>query len=161
LSRCRDCGAEIRWVTTIKGHKMSVDAEPSPNGTVQIKGAMALHVPAGSEPDLHLAHVSTCSARKRDAGPTLPGMGGKDNSMTDAELSALAAIVCSSSRCMGMVDRERLANGCSVAYGDMPADGEKELRAELVRRGVLQAGWEVAASEPSKETLDQCSPSTR
>lgn len=141
MSRCRECGADIKWVTTLKGAKMSVDTEPHPDGTVQIKGAMALHVAAGSEPDLHRAHVATCPSRRQEAGHELPGIG--DAGLTDAELVALAALVCSGSRCMEMDDRERLANGCAVAYGNMPADGERELRAELVRRGVLTPGWEV------------------
>jgi hypothetical protein len=51
---------------------------------------------------------------------------------------------------MEMADRERLSNGCTVAYGDMPADGEKELRAALVSRSVLLPGWEVAAFEAER-----------
>lgn len=38
MSRCRSCGAEIRWAHTTSGHAMPLDAEPVADGTVAFTG---------------------------------------------------------------------------------------------------------------------------
>lgn len=57
--------------------------------------------------------------------------------MSDIELHALAILVQAEALMRRSVDEDRLANGCSVAYGDLPIRGAAELDAELKRRGVL------------------------
>jgi hypothetical protein len=57
--------------------------------------------------------------------------------MNDAELTALALYVNAQALGRRSEDEQRIANGCSVAYGDLPIQGENELMLELVRRGIL------------------------
>jgi hypothetical protein len=41
-SRCRDCGAEIRWVTTVNGKRMPLDLAPSIAGNVTLRHGLAI-----------------------------------------------------------------------------------------------------------------------
>jgi hypothetical protein len=36
MSTCRSCNADIIWVTTKAGRNMPVDAQPNPNGNVEL-----------------------------------------------------------------------------------------------------------------------------
>jgi hypothetical protein len=73
-SRCRDCGAEIIWAITANDKRMSVDAEPTDDGNVELAGrgrtpraivhAQPPIIPIG----LRLSHFVTCpyaEARRR------------------------------------------------------------------------------------------------
>ena len=57
--------------------------------------------------------------------------------MSDTELTALAALVHTSALGARSFDEDRLARGLAPGYGDTWIDGQRELRAELVRRGIL------------------------
>lgn len=59
--------------------------------------------------------------------------------LSDAELIALAALAQSVALGRRSTDEERLANGCSVAYGDRTSIEQDRLESELKlrRRGVL------------------------
>jgi hypothetical protein len=50
VSRCRSCGAPIRWAVTVNGKRMPVDDQPTPGGNVST-------VPNGAGPGLLLALV--------------------------------------------------------------------------------------------------------
>jgi len=58
--------------------------------------------------------------------------------LTITELAALAVFVQAGSATQEVVDKERLANGLAVAYGDSPPNGYKELQAELKARRILE-----------------------
>jgi hypothetical protein len=58
--------------------------------------------------------------------------------MNDAELLALATLVNAGEDAMNRQDQMKLAQGFTDCYGECEADGKRELRAELVRRGVLK-----------------------
>jgi hypothetical protein len=77
-STCRSCGEPIIWVTTERGKKMPLDAEPHPErrgqfvftgpGTVRF-GAPGTPIPVGVE--TFVSHFSTCphaqQHRKKEA----------------------------------------------------------------------------------------------
>jgi hypothetical protein len=68
VSRCRSCGAEIRWARMSSGRAMPLDLEPSPAGTVALvddehaetlsRDAAELEREAGRE--LYVSHFATC-----------------------------------------------------------------------------------------------------
>ncbi len=76
-SKCRSCGALVRWVTTLAGKKMPVDIDTSkygnivlrPDGTCEILSSAAAIVARSRSGRLHLSHFVTCphgpSWRKR------------------------------------------------------------------------------------------------
>jgi len=71
VSRCRSCGAEIRWVLTERGKRMPLDPEPyhgdSPAGLFVLRGhdqlvPTAIAAPAGAfEEEPHFrSHFASC-----------------------------------------------------------------------------------------------------
>lgn len=72
MSRCRSCGAEIRWIKTFSGKQMPVDAEPVrffPDGEgrdmfVMKHGAVVSGTRAGIDDDHtyvgFISHFATC-----------------------------------------------------------------------------------------------------
>lgn len=67
LARCRDCNADIRWVETVNGRKMPLDAYPALRGNVildghglaVVMGALDLsNLPA--DVDRYRSHFATC-----------------------------------------------------------------------------------------------------
>lgn len=44
MSRCRSCDAEVRWARTSAGKRMPLDAEPDPNGNVELVGEGMMEV---------------------------------------------------------------------------------------------------------------------
>jgi hypothetical protein len=74
VSRCRSCGAQIRWANTERGKVIPLDPEPVPaegpgrfvlrhdNGYL-----LAVAVPGGAYPDEpnFVAHFSTCPNAKQ------------------------------------------------------------------------------------------------
>lgn len=74
---CRSCGAAILWATSPTGKRIPLDANPHPDGTVQLDAAVArvlkdaeLHyarsVAVG--PTLYLSHFATCPDAKQWRG---------------------------------------------------------------------------------------------
>lgn len=71
-ARCSSCGAPITWAVTTTGKRMPVDAEPAPNGNVELTPLLSafnrepteatVHAqrPLGHEGPLHLSHFVTC-----------------------------------------------------------------------------------------------------
>ena len=41
LSRCPDCGAPIVWATNELGERVAIDADPRPDGNVELRGMQA------------------------------------------------------------------------------------------------------------------------
>jgi len=82
VSTCRSCDAEIRWAKTAAGKVIPIDAEPVPNGNIQlgyVGGYMvaivvnaddALAAQAAGE-ELYLSHFATCpnASRHRKSSP--------------------------------------------------------------------------------------------
>ena len=68
MSTCRSCDAPIIWAITSKGRRMPVDAEPRPDGNVELidSGGMmpqtVVHAqpPLAAENPLHTPHHMTC-----------------------------------------------------------------------------------------------------
>lgn len=75
MSRCRSCGAEIRWARTATGRPMPLDAEPVADGNVAFtgrsvrdaRGFAAPEVRVESQPPMfdndeprYVAHFVTC-----------------------------------------------------------------------------------------------------
>jgi hypothetical protein len=67
VSRCRSCGAPIRWTRTEKGRRMPIDPEPVPEGNIVLRELdeatpLALSVPPAAFPDepRYLSHFATC-----------------------------------------------------------------------------------------------------
>jgi hypothetical protein len=71
MSRCRSCGAAIRWAVTVNGKRMPVDDEPVPDGNLMLSdptpGAYAptaAHVDPDAllldDPPRFVSHFSTC-----------------------------------------------------------------------------------------------------
>jgi hypothetical protein len=66
VATCRSCPARIVWCVTEAGKRMPVDAEPVPNGNVELRdqGHQVLAVVHGQPPlgvdRLHLSHFATC-----------------------------------------------------------------------------------------------------
>ncbi|MCK9250043.1 MAG: hypothetical protein M0P31_13850 [Solirubrobacteraceae bacterium] len=66
MSRCRSCGAPIRWGITQSGRRIPLDPDPTPDGnvrlhpdgTAEVLSAYGLTVNAGP---LHLSHFATCA----------------------------------------------------------------------------------------------------
>jgi hypothetical protein len=69
IDHCGSCGAPIIWADTRHGRKMPVDAEPSPNGNVELRtvggvvlatvGDAVLSLP-GMAGTMHMSHFATC-----------------------------------------------------------------------------------------------------
>ena len=66
MSRCRSCGAEVRWAHTTFGKLMPLDAEPDPNGNVELvgKGQQQLAI-VHAQPTMdgglrYMPHHATC-----------------------------------------------------------------------------------------------------
>lgn len=71
MAQCNSCGAEIVWaVTSGKGKAMPIDAEPNPDGNVELlppkQGTRApvavVHAqpPLAPEHPIHMPHHATC-----------------------------------------------------------------------------------------------------
>jgi hypothetical protein len=68
MSTCRSCPAEIIWAITPKNRMMPVDAEPNPDGNVEITydGLGRAHAlvhgqpPMTTEGVMHMPHFATC-----------------------------------------------------------------------------------------------------
>jgi hypothetical protein len=68
MPTCRSCPAAILWATTEKGRSMPVDAEPDPDGNVEITydDAGRAHAVVHGQPPmvtagkLHMPHFATC-----------------------------------------------------------------------------------------------------
>jgi len=57
VSRCRSCGAEIRWAKTEAGKSIPLDAAPRPDGNVHVYDGVAYVLSPGGQPILeHRAH---------------------------------------------------------------------------------------------------------
>lgn len=73
LSRCKRCGADMRWIVTPNGKNMPLDPQPGSLGNVVIdtldeKGVEHGHVlKADEDPEClrFVAHFATCTARRR------------------------------------------------------------------------------------------------
>jgi len=74
ISKCRSCGAAIKWVTmAVSGKKNPIDAEPSPKGNIDVTAAGYATVlseeyaekarDAGI--DLYVSHFATCPNSKQ------------------------------------------------------------------------------------------------
>jgi hypothetical protein len=68
-SRCWDCGARIAKVHTSSGAQVSVDLEPSPDGTVVIDECGVAHVLSAKAAEAlgglrHTPHALTCTNPK-------------------------------------------------------------------------------------------------
>ena len=62
VTACRSCDAPIRWVRTVRGNLMPLDAAPDPAGNVEIIDGVA-HVhgqPPLGTPELWTCHFYTC-----------------------------------------------------------------------------------------------------
>lgn len=53
ITRCRSCGAKIRWTRTAAGKLMPLDYEPSPRGTVVLTSSSRREVK-------YISHLATC-----------------------------------------------------------------------------------------------------
>lgn len=72
VSQCRSCGASIRWVVSVKGARMPIDAEPDANGnlylaTRAVDGAWCASVTTGRQMHYlrsigraYVSHHATC-----------------------------------------------------------------------------------------------------
>lgn len=75
MARCRSCQAEILWVrTTNTGNLMPVDAEPNPDGNVEVQpepevrgvggavysGTVHAQPPMLATGSIHMPHHATC-----------------------------------------------------------------------------------------------------
>ena len=75
MSRCRSCGAEVRWALTERGRRMPLDLEPyvgdSPAGLFVLRGRdqlvpTAIAVPAGAfDEPLYRFHVCPYTNQQR------------------------------------------------------------------------------------------------
>ena len=72
MSRCRSCGAEVRWALTERGKRMPLDPDPyvgdSPAGLFVLRGhdqlvptAVAVPPDAFSGEPLYRSHFATCA----------------------------------------------------------------------------------------------------
>lgn len=78
MSVCRSCEAPIRWVETVKGRPMPLDAEPVADGNVTIetsgerRGPVAVvHGKSDPVPDgtpAYRSHFSTCPFASKHRG---------------------------------------------------------------------------------------------
>lgn len=67
MNTCRSCGATILWATTTNGKAMPIDAEPSPDGNVELtewapgRYRCTVHPQTPFDaPPLHMPHHATC-----------------------------------------------------------------------------------------------------
>lgn len=72
ISTCRGCGAPIRWVRTIHGGLMPLDAEPDPDGNVELVDHFAV---VHSQPTLFggdrwMPRHATCPDADQFRGPS-------------------------------------------------------------------------------------------
>jgi hypothetical protein len=69
VSRCRSCGAPIRWAQTELGRRMPLDAEPydgpEPAGLFVLRAGVAVAVPPAVFDDepRYRSHFATCPDR--------------------------------------------------------------------------------------------------
>lgn len=61
--RCKRCFQPIRWLTTVAGKKMPVDANREPRGTVELIGGVAHVVPPTEDPR-YVPHFASCQASR-------------------------------------------------------------------------------------------------
>lgn len=75
--KCRSCGADTFWCKTVAGNSMPVDAEPTPDGNLEVRrppgsSPVALVNPAFDGPR-YKSHFATCpkasSWRKKNVPP--------------------------------------------------------------------------------------------
>lgn len=61
-ARCRSCGAPVLWITTEKGKRMPVNAEPADGGNVIIDPTSGIghYVPKQPGQLAHVSHFATC-----------------------------------------------------------------------------------------------------
>lgn len=73
VSRCKSCGAAIRWYSTPRGTKIPIDADPASDGNLVILAGVVQNahadlfngIPAGPR---YISHFATCpNARKHRA----------------------------------------------------------------------------------------------
>lgn len=71
-AKCRDCGAEIKWVKTQRGKKMPVDVIPAPKGVAAFElvgrsQTMAFYISEKRRAmhfgDVYESHFQTCTGR--------------------------------------------------------------------------------------------------
>lgn len=75
LARCRSCHADIRWVDTVNGRKMPLDAVPVLNGNVVLDNGLAVvlssldlsNLPA--DVDRYRSHFASCPNSTRHRKP--------------------------------------------------------------------------------------------
>lgn len=66
VSRCRSCGAEIRWVQTITGKNVPIDAEPVDDGNITLERVLGQErAVVNGQPSLvggplYVSHFVTC-----------------------------------------------------------------------------------------------------
>ena len=77
ISRCKYCGAPIRWAPTRSGTRMAVSDSSDPKGSIIFDGRFAVALgpqEAALERErgslLFLAHAATCPAAKRTSTPS-------------------------------------------------------------------------------------------
>jgi hypothetical protein len=60
--RCRSCNAPIKWAYTIKGKRIPLDPNPSPEGNIELINGIAEVVgPSDNPADIrHISHFATC-----------------------------------------------------------------------------------------------------
>lgn len=78
-SRCRACGAVIRWAKTENGRPIPLDVAPAADGNIVIRPGPIAHVLKKSEEPTAAtfkAHFATCSKRQKHPQPT-QAAGGK------------------------------------------------------------------------------------
>lgn len=71
IDKCRSCEAPVIWTVTVKDKRMPVDAEPSPDGNVELTptpvgpplATVHAQPPLGVD-DLRLSHFATCPDAK-------------------------------------------------------------------------------------------------
>lgn len=71
IDRCRSCNAPVIWTVTVKDKRMPVDAEPSPDGNVELTSrtvgpplATVHPQPPLDAGQLRLSHFATCPHAK-------------------------------------------------------------------------------------------------
>lgn len=72
-AQCKSCGAAIVWASTVKGKTMPVDAEASPEGSIELSyegTRITAIVHAGTNGStrsgsLHTSHFATCPFAKQ------------------------------------------------------------------------------------------------
>lgn len=67
MSKCRSCGAPVRWVVTVNGRRMPIDPHPSDDGNMVLRSGVAYVVKPDEAPDeaRWISHFATCPNAKR------------------------------------------------------------------------------------------------